>query len=96
MRASVFIGTSLDGFIARPDGTFGFLPDNPEPHGYDEFIASVRRWLDRLSTCTADRNPRLRVVALSFHVLRREGVGGFRRRAASFVRTRLPTAGVRQ
>jgi FkbM family methyltransferase len=62
----------------------------------DEFIASVRTWLDRLSACTADRNPRLRVVALSFHVLRREGVGGFRRRAASFVRTRLPAAGVRQ
>lgn len=41
MTASVFIGTSVDGFIARPDGTFGFLPDDPEPHGYDEFIASV-------------------------------------------------------
>lgn len=41
MKASVFIGTSVDGFIARPDGTFGFLPDDPEPHGYDEFIASV-------------------------------------------------------
>jgi dihydrofolate reductase len=41
MRASVFIGTSVDGFIARRDGTFGFLPDDPEPHGYDEFMASV-------------------------------------------------------
>jgi dihydrofolate reductase len=39
---SVFVGTSLDGFIARPDGTFDFLPpDGGEPHGYDEFIASV-------------------------------------------------------
>jgi dihydrofolate reductase len=39
---SVFCGTSLDGFIARPDGTFDFLPqDGGEPHGYDEFIASV-------------------------------------------------------
>ena len=39
---SVFVGTSLDGFIARPDGSFDFLPpDGGEPHGYDEFIASI-------------------------------------------------------
>ena len=39
---SIFVGTSLDGFIARPDGTFDFLPpDGGEPHGYEEFIASV-------------------------------------------------------
>jgi len=42
MRASVFIGTSLDGFIARRNGAFDFLPEGGgEPHGYDEFIASV-------------------------------------------------------
>lgn len=41
VRASVFVGTSLDGFIARPDGTFDFLPDDPEPHGYEEFFAAV-------------------------------------------------------
>jgi dihydrofolate reductase len=42
MTASVFIGTSLDGFIARPDGRFDFLPEGGgEPHGYDEFFASV-------------------------------------------------------
>jgi dihydrofolate reductase len=40
--ASVFVGTSLDGFIARRDGTFDFLPtDGGEAHGYEEFIASV-------------------------------------------------------
>ena len=40
--ASVFVGTSLDGFIARANGEFDFLPaDGGEPHGYDEFIASV-------------------------------------------------------
>ena len=41
MKISVFCGTSVDGFIARRDGTFDFLPDEPEPHGYDEFMASV-------------------------------------------------------
>ena len=42
MTVTVFIGTSLDGFIARPNGDLDFLPpDGGEPHGYSEFIASV-------------------------------------------------------
>lgn len=42
MRVSVFVGVSVDGFIARPDGALDFLPDGGgEPHGYDEFIANV-------------------------------------------------------
>ena len=42
MNLSVFVGTSLDGFIARRNGDYDFLPaDGGEPHGYDEFIASV-------------------------------------------------------
>jgi dihydrofolate reductase len=41
-RASVFIGTSVDGFIARPNGDIDFLPaGGGEPHGYEEFFASV-------------------------------------------------------
>jgi dihydrofolate reductase len=42
MVASVFVGTSLDGFIARANGTFDFLPpDGGEQHGFEEFLASV-------------------------------------------------------
>ena len=42
MTASVFVGASLDGFIARANGEFDFLPPGGgEPHGYDEFMASV-------------------------------------------------------
>jgi dihydrofolate reductase len=42
LRASVFVGTSVDGFIARANHNLDFLPtDGVEPHGYDEFIESV-------------------------------------------------------
>ena len=42
MNASVFIGTSVDGFIARANGGLDFLPPGGgEPHGYDEFMATV-------------------------------------------------------
>jgi dihydrofolate reductase len=42
VKASVFIGTSLDGFIARVNGEFDFLPPGGgEPHGYHEFMDTV-------------------------------------------------------
>jgi dihydrofolate reductase len=42
MTVSVFIGTKVDGFIARLNGEFDFLPaDGGEPHGYAEFMTGV-------------------------------------------------------
>ena len=43
MKASVYIATSVDGFIAREDGGIDWLPDGDggEDYGYEEFIGSV-------------------------------------------------------
>ena len=42
MQASVFVGTSLDGYIARINRELDFLPPGGgEPHGYDEFMTTV-------------------------------------------------------
>lgn len=41
MTVSVFVGVSVDGFMARSNHALDFLPADPEPHGYDEFIATV-------------------------------------------------------
>jgi dihydrofolate reductase len=42
MAASVFIGISVDGFIARSNDEIDFLPQSGgEPHGYYEFMAGI-------------------------------------------------------
>ena len=38
---TVFVGISVDGFMARPDGRFDFLPEEPEDHGFEAFMATV-------------------------------------------------------
>ena len=42
MKLSVFCGVSVDGFLARPDDALDFLrTGEQEPHGFEEFYASV-------------------------------------------------------
>ena len=72
MTVSVFIGTSLDGFIARPNGDLDFLPeDGGEPHGYNEFFASVdalvigRKTFEKVLTFEAWTYCDKRIVVLS-------------------------------
>lgn len=43
MKTSVFVGASVDGFIARANGTFDFLSGEggERDNGYEEFLATV-------------------------------------------------------
>jgi dihydrofolate reductase len=74
MTVSVFVGTSVDGFIARPNGDLDFLPaDGGEPHGYNEFFASVdalvigRKTFETVLAFPAWPYGEKRVVVLSSH-----------------------------
>ena len=83
MAVSVFVGTSVDGFIARPNGDFDFLPPGGgEPHGYDEFIATVdaivigRNTYEKVLTFPEWPYGKKRVVVLSSHPLDLSAAGG--------------------
>jgi dihydrofolate reductase len=82
VRVSVFVGTSVDGFIARPNGDLDWLPaGGGEPHGYDEFIASVdaivigRKTFETVLTLGAWPYGHKRVVVLSSRPLELSAAG---------------------
>jgi dihydrofolate reductase len=72
MMASVFVGASVDGFIARRNDDLDFLPEGGgEPHGYDEFMTTVdavvigRRTFEKVLTLGPWPYGTKRVVVLS-------------------------------
>jgi dihydrofolate reductase len=83
MTVSVFVGTSVDGFIARSNGALDFLPEGGgEPHGYNEFMAGVdalvigRKTLETVLTFPAWPYGDKHVVVLSSRPLDLSGVVG--------------------
>jgi dihydrofolate reductase len=85
MKASVFVGTSVDGFIARHNGDFDFLPEGGgEPHGYTEFIATVdvlvigRNTFDKVLTFDTWPYQDMRVVVLSNRAIDSPAIAGVR------------------
>ena len=72
MTATVFVGVSVDGFLARPNDDLDFLDEGGgEPHGYEEFFATVdaivigRRTFEKVLTLRPWPYGNKRVVVLS-------------------------------
>jgi dihydrofolate reductase len=85
MKASVFVGMSVDGFIARHNGDFDFLPEGGgEPHGYTEFIATVdvlvigRNTFEKVLTFETWPYEDMRVVVLSSRPIDTSAIRGGR------------------
>lgn len=82
MTVSVFVGVSVDGFLARPDDGLDWLPDDGEPHGYDEFMSGVdalvigRRTFEKVLAFDDWPYGTKRVVVLSGHPLDLTRAGG--------------------
>ncbi len=79
IRFSVFIATSLDGFIARPDGSLDWLTgatDPTEDHGYADFMAGIdalvmgRNTFEKVLTFGEWPYPGRRVVVFSRTLVR--------------------------
>lgn len=103
MMVSVFVGTSVDGFIARPNGDLDFLPPGGgEPHGYNEFIATVdaivigRKTFETVLAMEGWPYGDKRVVVLSSRSLDLSGAGGIVEQMAGSpaeIASRLATSG---
>jgi dihydrofolate reductase len=83
MTVSVFVGASVDGFIARLNDELDFMPEGGgEPHGYKEFIASVdaivigRKTFEKVLTLGPWPYGDKRVVVLSTRPVHLSGVAG--------------------
>ncbi|WP_306602161.1 dihydrofolate reductase family protein [Geothrix sp. 21YS21S-2] len=83
MTVSVFVGVSVDGFLARPNDDLDWLPEGEdESHGYVEFLAGVdalvmgRRTFEKVLTLGEWPYGSKRVVVLSGHPLDLARAGG--------------------
>jgi dihydrofolate reductase len=105
MMVSVFVGTSVDGFIARPNGDLDFLPPGGgEPHGYDEFMATVdaivigRKTFETVLGMEEWPYANKRVVVLSSHHIDLSEAGGTVEQMAgspSDILSQLAASGIR-
>ncbi|MBI3132177.1 MAG: dihydrofolate reductase [Acidobacteria bacterium] len=83
MTVSVFVGVSVDGFMARTNHDLDWLPEGGgEPHGYEEFMATIdalvigRKTFEKVLTFDPWPYGSKRVVVLSRSSLDFSGVKG--------------------